>query len=308
MKKFIMMVGPSYSGKSHIAKYLCGNNNNCKVFSSDDLREELFGDVNDQTHNSEVFDELHKRIHNFFKENDDCIAIYDATNLSSKRRKAFLNTIPVGVFKECIIACCSYLELVKRFNSRERVVPWRVVEKQLQSFQTPMWFEGWDSIIPYPTSTYYSAQKLLKECETLSHDNPHHTLTVGQHMNLCEEIAQKQSCKHEEVVRFAAKYHDIGKLYTKTFINKNTKQEGSIAHFYGHEGCGAYLILSSQEARNAFTADLRDIRSLVVVSALISYHMQRFTRDEKSLEKLFKQFGEYGNDLMVLMNCDVLAH
>lgn len=83
MQKFLMLMGISGSGKSTYAKAL---EKNCgyKVFSSDVLREELFGNENDQTHNSEVFEELHRRILKALDAGENCV--YDATNLNRKRR------------------------------------------------------------------------------------------------------------------------------------------------------------------------------------------------------------------------------
>lgn len=83
MQKFFMLMGISGSGKSTYAKAL---EKNCgyKVFSSDVLREELFGNENDQTHNSEVFEELHRRILKALDAGENCV--YDATNLNRKRR------------------------------------------------------------------------------------------------------------------------------------------------------------------------------------------------------------------------------
>ena len=55
MNKFYMLVGLPGSGKSTIAQKL-----NCKVFSSDSLRKELWGNENTQGDNSQLFNELLK--------------------------------------------------------------------------------------------------------------------------------------------------------------------------------------------------------------------------------------------------------
>ena len=68
MGKFIMLVGLPGSGKSTFAKNLGYN-----IFSSDELRKELWGDESKQGNNTELFTELHRRIKkalknaNFFK-------------------------------------------------------------------------------------------------------------------------------------------------------------------------------------------------------------------------------------------------
>ena len=84
-----MLCGLSGSGKSEYAKQLKEQLPNTYIFSSDELREELCGDINDQKHNPQVFQELHRRIKSCLK--NGCNAIYDATNTKSKLRIAFLN-------------------------------------------------------------------------------------------------------------------------------------------------------------------------------------------------------------------------
>lgn len=83
MAELIMMVGISASGKSTIAHELA-EQERAKVFSSDDIREELWGDVSIQKNPQKVFNILHQRVINTLNEGKNCI--YDATNLNSKRR------------------------------------------------------------------------------------------------------------------------------------------------------------------------------------------------------------------------------
>ena len=84
---FFMMVGLPYSGKSERAKQL-SREHNAVIHSSDDIRAEILGDVQDQANNAKVFEVLHERVKR------DLLAgknvIYDATNINHKRRKASL--------------------------------------------------------------------------------------------------------------------------------------------------------------------------------------------------------------------------
>ena len=57
-----VMVGLSGSGKSTIAKKIADDNHNSVIVSSDNIREELTGDYEDQKHNEEVFKVFHDRI------------------------------------------------------------------------------------------------------------------------------------------------------------------------------------------------------------------------------------------------------
>ena len=83
---FTMLVGLPGSGKSTYAaeqheKY------GTHVCSSDAIRAEL-GDVNDQSNNEKVFQILHRRIKDYLRNGES--VIYDATNIKSKRRRAFM--------------------------------------------------------------------------------------------------------------------------------------------------------------------------------------------------------------------------
>ena len=104
---FVAIVGHNGSGKSTLAKMLKEGNDNIVIVSSDAVRAELLGDENDQSRNGEVFNEVHKRIISSLKEGKD--VIYDATNLSYKRRINFLKTIShLNVYKKCIVVLASY--------------------------------------------------------------------------------------------------------------------------------------------------------------------------------------------------------
>lgn len=75
-------VGPPGSGKSTWVKR---NYSLLPVISSDAIRLELCGDVNDQSKNVEVFDLAHQRIEDYLKRGKK--VVFDATNLSFTERK-----------------------------------------------------------------------------------------------------------------------------------------------------------------------------------------------------------------------------
>lgn len=60
--KLYIMVGLSGSGKSTIAKEIAETEENTIIVSSDAIREELTGKVEDQSKNEEVFKIFHNRI------------------------------------------------------------------------------------------------------------------------------------------------------------------------------------------------------------------------------------------------------
>lgn len=87
---FTMLCGLPGSGKSTYAKKLSQETKSI-VCSSDAIREELCGDENLQENNEDVFKILHKRIKENLKIGNN--VVYDATNINSKRRRAFLSEL-----------------------------------------------------------------------------------------------------------------------------------------------------------------------------------------------------------------------
>ena len=72
MANLYMMCGVSGSGKSTWADAYA-KVYHAQVFSSDTIRAELFGDENNQKHNSQVFDILHERVHSALIQGKDCV-------------------------------------------------------------------------------------------------------------------------------------------------------------------------------------------------------------------------------------------
>jgi predicted kinase len=88
--KLIMMVGLPGSGKSTKAQEL-SKEYNAVIHSSDKIREELFGTMDTQDGNDLVFQTLHKRVKSDLRDGKN--VIYDACNISYKRRMTFLQEI-----------------------------------------------------------------------------------------------------------------------------------------------------------------------------------------------------------------------
>lgn len=80
--KLYVMVGLSGSGKSTLAKQLTDAEKNTIIISSDSIREELTGKVEDQSKNEEVFKIFHKRIREGLENKHNVVA--DATNITMK--------------------------------------------------------------------------------------------------------------------------------------------------------------------------------------------------------------------------------
>lgn len=276
---FYMMVGLSGSGKSSFAKF-------CKapIFSSDAIRAEVYGDENDQTHNQKVFQILHKRITDCLKEGKDCV--YDATNLSAKRRKAFLNSIShIECEKVCIVMATPFEVCVERDSKRNRRVGREVIFRQTTQFQMPHKYEGWDQI-----KIIEDEFKNLTDLSSYfyfdtAHDSPYHKETIQEHMQMAATLYEYDNdLNRDESVYFALLYHDLGKIPTKVFHDSKGNQT-DIAHFYGHERVSTYLYLTSKERAERF--DFED-----ETLYLIQYHMEPYLRKGESWEKFKQNFNE----------------
>lgn len=294
MTRLFVAVGLPGSGKTFIYDHYYSF---AEYVSSDKIREEVFGDVNDQTHNGEVFNIMFNRT--IAALTADRSVYYDATNISAKRRINFLKEIEriISVEKICILNVPP-LEIVKERNqSRDRKVPEYVIDRMLRNFEIPTPFEGWDDIIIYGSDVNSDClHEMVKAAKLISHDNHHHSLTIGDHM----EAAQRYMIKHPERCYLnitAALFHDIGKPYCKVFHNsKNEPTEE--AHYYNHENIGAYFYLSHSE----------DSLSDLYIASLINHHMDHY-KGESYIKKIANRFdNDFMRDLELLHEADKAAH
>lgn len=312
-----MVCGLPGSGKSTFAKELA-EEMNAAVFSSDALREEMFGDSQNQGNNQKLFRELHKRIKECLKSGKS--AVYDATNVNSKKRRAFLNELKnIRCNKMCVIMATPYEQCLENNKNRDRVVPEYVIEQMYRKWQTPYWFEGWESfkICYWDGSKGSIFEPDLIDClSEYNQYNPHHSLTLGEHLiqtanNFCSKypfafkFPLRFNIYEHQAVIWACILHDIGKPKVETFTDCKGKKT-DVAHYYNHENVGAYDSL--------FVEDYRaDFNCILTVSALITWHMQPYFWERDNNEKLHKKyrniFGEeFYNCLMALHEADKAAH
>ena len=302
---FVMMVGLPGSGKSTEAQKLAFEYD-ANIHSSDDIREELSGDINNQDINDLVFKTLHSRIKEDLLNGKNCI--YDATNISYKRRMAFLcelNKIPC--VKVCVFMATPYEECLKNNSKRDRVVPEGVIKRMYMNFDVPFWYEGWDKILTVYQSYrgYYGDP--ISWCENMKQydqKNPHHTLSLGYHCELAYNAIQQKygtTSNRDVAMRVATMLHDEGKEFCQTFVNcKNEVTD--IAHYYHHEHVGSYDSLFYD-----MTCDPLD------VAAIIRWHMQPYfwekDNNEKSHDKYRRLWGlDLYADIMALHLSDKNAH
>ena len=304
--KCIVLVGIPASGKSVHAKKLA-QKYNATIFSSDSLRQEIFGDVNEQSHNQELFVELHKRIKESLKSGKN--VIMDCTNISYKRRMAFLAELKkIPCEKVCVLMATPYEECLKRNAERERKVPEYVIERMYRNLDVPWYYEGWDDIqIEYGEYENYFGLPWdwIAKAEDYNQYNSHHALTLGEHCrqtgrNVIKIDAERWPIMSTEMI-YAALLHDEGKMFAQTFKNSRgevTKQ----AHYYNHERIGSYDSLFYEIPC-----------SNLYVSILIRWHMQPYFWEKDNNEKLHNKYRRlWGEDLwrdiIILHDADKAAH
>jgi len=261
------------------------------------LREELFGDVNNVNQNAVLFFELNRRINSDLSEGKN--VVYDATNISYKRRKAFLESLKPECYRECYLVATPYEKCLMQNEGRERKVPEHVIKKMYKNFFVPQYYEGWDRIeILCNEKEGYDLDELFKELDVLSQDNKHHTLTVGEHCKKCMGNIKEQS--GDDTMLKAALLHDIGKKFTKSFTDSkgNPSEE---AHFYNHQNVSAYLSL--------FYLKHLPKEKILEIIGYIQWHMQPFNLGTgKARSKSIKLLGEdFCDNLFKLHEADIAA-
>lgn len=274
--KFIMTVGPSGSGKSTYVESF--NSVGYDIHSSDALREELLGDVNDQSYNTYIFMQMLDRTIKSLSEGRS--VVYDATNLNSKRRTELLYRLKKE-FPElqtyAMVSITTPENCIGRRALSDRPVPAEVIMRQIKSFEVPTKSEGFDEILlNFTEFSEYRRQyclSLFEKAITMNHDNPHHpnSTIYGHSFNVATTILG--NCgndleNNEELYRIGM-YHDIGKVFTKTFDDKG------IAHYFNHEKVSAYLYLL------AFGNNTLPNDTILEEAFVIGNHMKHFSYNNK---------------------------
>lgn len=292
-----IIIGIPGSGKSNYAKkYLLTNNS--VYLSSDDIRVELYG-FEDQTHNDVVFETMKKRTLNALKEGKD--VIYDATNLNKKRRSGIINEAHKLDAQVDAYLCCTPINIIleRNITRAERQLPWDKLVQMIQSIEPPMYYEGFDNIYLIDGGMYndvYDYNFLIKECSGYSQDNPHHYETLEEHIKAvtkkAEDLGEILKLRNDaEILRQAARYHDFGKLYTKSFNDK----KGHYA-YYGHDKISTYLYLCHIRKQNIID-ELNRVRlcdSHYQTAALILNHMEWYRREDMTpIKELFNDDDLY---------------
>ena len=290
LAKMIMLVGLPGAGKSVYADGL--KEKGYIVHSSDKIREEL-GDVNDQSKNIDVFNILHKRIKDDLENGKN--VCYDATNLSRKRRMAFIRELKnIPCKKECVLIATPFEECLKQNNNRNRKVPEKVINSMLQRFNIPITREGFDKVVVYypkkEWETYYGkVNDYVSSLLEYNQDNSHHTLTLGQHMiRAGSHLLIRNRLVHCDVY-LATILHDIGKPDVKSFVNSKGEVD-SDAHYYNHHYTGSYKCLFFD-----YSEFNKVLYNKEHIALLVEHHMKPYMewkQSDKAKEKDRRLFGD----------------
>ena len=296
MSKLIMLIGLPASGKSTWSSKYMECYKNTELVSSDSIREEVFGDINDQAHNEEVFNIVHKRVVSAIKNGKD--VILDATSLSRKRRIHFIKSIPECEVRAIVFAI-PFEECCKRNAARKKVVPQSAMERMYRSFQPPHYAEGFDDIqIVGAGDVGLYIYKCEQENIETPHDNSHHSFSCGVHCLEAERYI-KDKYPDEDDLQMAARFHDVGKYKCKVFHNAKGEPTEE-AHYFNHENVSAYDFMVHYFPMPP--------QKVIHIANLIANHMV-FYAGEQAMEKRRKLYGEkFWEDLKKIHEADVSAH
>lgn len=307
---FYMVCGMPGCGKSYWAE-THKDALNAVIHSSDSIRGELSGDENDQSKNELVFKILHQRIKDDLRAGKN--VIYDATSLNRKRRIHFLknelNGIPCE--KICVLFATPYEICLANNFTRERQVPEEVMVRMYKGFETPTILEGFNKI----DIVWWSYENMLgfeydicadiEKWKNISHDNPHHSFSIGNHMiEACDYIKSKTN---DTRLITAALLHDCGKPETKAFVDSKGNPT-DIAHYYEHHNISSFKCLFYIRRMHPEWND----KDILYVSLLINLHMRHhlsYKQSEKAKEKDRRLFGDKViQDLELLYEADLAGH
>lgn len=280
--KLILLVGAPASGKSTWAANFVSTRPNFTIIASDTIRRELYGNEATQGKPQEVFNIVRLRVEENLALGRDVIV--DATNMSRKDRRTYFSLAKkYGATVEARVFATSYEECVRRNANRERVVPEAVIYRMFCRFEPPVRGEGFTNVLIINNNSNNKEELLNRFCSFGSQHNHHHSLTLEAHCKATYDIVREMGGN-----RNAAKFHDIGKIYTQSF------DDAGEAHYYQHANFGALQALGTK---------LVDYESAV----LIAYHMMMY--QEAARPKLKRLLGEslYA-DLHILHMADKAAH
>lgn len=304
MADFYMYIGLPGSGKSTVAAAQKG----ATIISSDAIRKELYGDEKNLGKHDEVFGTMLRRTREALLKGET--VCYDATNLTSRRRRGLLEQLPKDTTKHAVVVWARYSTCLKRNAERERKVEPDVIRRMLTQFDVPYYDEGWDDIIIFKNDEKgYEPAELFSLLDT-PHDSSHHEGLITDHVYRVQRavhtLLYSEDCfgfPDEDtknlvypILRGVATWHDVGKPFVKSFFNTKQEFTPKEAHYYGHANVSTYLYLGIEGV------DATNIAADLCTAHLINIHMLKF-------EKEGKRYKSLPNNIKILLDffneCDI---
>lgn len=257
-----VMCGIAGSGKSHLALFLT-NQLDAVYVSSDDLRKQWYGNAAIQGDASAIFTEIRNVIRKALK--DGRPVVYDATNLSRRRRIHFIRNDVRGFPVVAHTVCPSISVCLERNRNRERKVKEEVIHQMYKNFEFPFKEEGFAAVHYYPENesqkqnkesfeqlltleaSYQEIFHAFNQLEgfldifELPHDKKGHTFSVSRHtFYTLTEMKKMPPSTETKKLLWASMLHDLGKGATKSFLRFNGEPR-KYAGFEGHDNVSTYL-------------------------------------------------------------------
>ncbi len=293
-----VMVGLPGSGKSTYIK------NNAKdgdvILSSDAIRKELFGDINNQENNEKVFNTMRQRLKAAMDEGKDIW--YEAMNHTTKSRREIFQHVHDNYEIRAEVIATPIEKCIQRAQNPDRELELGdhaqfVVKRRAKEFNLPVKSEGFDEInfVFSPKEELKNLAESLpfisREMHLMDHENPHHLETVGAHAYNVQKVNEEYTkLTGKRIMHPVFAYlHDIGKLYTKKYDEKK-----DFYRFFFHENIGAYILLSEYDLDKIGIPFEEVIKNI----ELVNIHMKGFDlnrvenmEDAYGYDKLVKTYG-----------------
>ena len=273
------------------------------VLSSDELRIELFGDLeagNAPEAIPVVFKTLHERMKEALLSKQYDTIFYDATNLSRKLRKGFYEQFKKYAEIEAIVLVKPLTTILEQNSQRSGFakVPESVIRRMYESLQVPRISVDCDKIEVIGEFEDFAEE--ISMIKGMKHDSPYHAEDVDTHIQMTIDGAKAQEYSthytKDEIVTLA-ELHDLGKG-----ITKKPSQSRGVAHDYFVEVHGSHSMFDNHANVGAMYALVKfkeelNKSNLKIIEAIYQHMNAHNGFSEKMIKK-----HKLDNSLLVLSN------
>lgn len=315
-KVLYILVGAQGSGKTSWAK--SKDKDKYIHLQSDTIRKSIFRTLEQQDKKSHVnvFNEMNKRLKDNLM-NGSLDIIYDATNMSRKRRKHLYQmakkynyTVHIKLFLAPYQELCS-----RQYDRGEKAVDKEVIKRTYKSFSPPR--IGVDCDVYSVEKFNTDILKFIDETFQGIHctqNSPYHIETIFDHIQLAMINAYKyKDCNDSmrlDLINIA-KYHDLGKSICRENNNKNTSavkwfksiNDGKFDIFYNHENVSSIYYIFFEKSGSIFDND----PILEVIYQHMKYH-NNINEKQIKANKLTEYELELLDNFCKIDNISKVAH